>query len=179
MGTLPGYNVFLILLTRTKFESLHLEEITARMYLNCHTGFSFKYGTLPIEGLFNEAKRCGVHKLVLTEIHNTASYMEMLRICAKNRTYKDGVTKFGKEPFDLDIAVGIEFRKEDELLYIGIAKNNEGFEALNKFLSHKNREDRSPSARAPELDEVFFIYPFGKIEAEALRSFEYIGSRQA
>ncbi len=49
------------------------------MYLNCHTGFSFKYGTLPIEGLFNEAKRCGVHKLVLTEIHNTASYMEMLR----------------------------------------------------------------------------------------------------
>ena len=80
-----------------------------------------------------------------------------------------------KEPFDLDIAVGIEFRKEDELLYIGIAKNNEGFEALNKFLSHRNREDRAPAPRAPELDEVFFIYPFGKIEAGALRSFEYIG----
>ena len=145
------------------------------MYLNCHTGFSFKYGTLPIEGLFNEAKRCGVHKLVLTEIHNTASYMEMLRICAKNRAYKNGITKFGKEPYDLDIAVGIEFRKEDELLYIGIAKNNEGFEALNKFLSHQNREDRSFTARAPELQEVFFIYPLGKIEAEALRPYEYIG----
>ena len=145
------------------------------MYLNCHTGFSFKYGTLPIEGLFNEAKRCGVHKLVLTEIHNTASYMEMLRICAKNREDKNGFTKFGKEPYDLDIAVGIEFKKEDELLYIGIAKNNEGFEALNKFLSHQNREDRSLTARAPELPEVFFIYPFGKIEAEALRPYEYLG----
>jgi len=43
------------------------------MYLNCHTGFSFKYGTLTIKELFDEARRCGVHKLVLTEINNTAS----------------------------------------------------------------------------------------------------------
>ena len=145
------------------------------MYLNCHTGFSFKYGTLPIEGLFNEAKRCGVNKLVLTEIHNTASYMELLRICAKNREFRDGLTKFGKEPYHLDIAVGIEFRNQDELLYIGIAKNNQGFEALNKFLSYKNREDQSLMARAPVLDDVFFIYPFGKIEPELLRPFEFIG----
>src|SRR5688572_20164880 len=138
MGTLSGHNVFSVLITQK----------LPRMYLNCHTGFSFKHGTLPIEGLFNEAKRCGVHKLVLTEIHNTASYMEMLRICAKNRAYKNGTTKFGKEPYDLDIAVGIEFRKEDDLLYIGIAKNNAGFEALNKFLSHKNRDERSFAARA-------------------------------
>src|SRR5688572_4936639 len=119
------------------------------MYLNCHTGFSFKYGTLPIEGLFNEAKRCGVHKLVLTEINNTASYMEMLRICGKNREYKDGRTKFGKEPYHLDIAVGIEFRNEDELLYLAIAKNNEGFESINRLLSYRNREGESLSTRAP------------------------------
>jgi DNA polymerase III alpha subunit len=40
------------------------------VYLNCHTGLSFKYGTLPSKALFNEAKRCGVHKLALTEINN-------------------------------------------------------------------------------------------------------------
>ncbi|HEX6224537.1 MAG TPA: PHP domain-containing protein, partial [Chryseolinea sp.] len=148
------------------------------MYLNCHTGFSFKYGTIPIEGLFNEAKRCGVSKLVLTEIHNTASYMEMLRVCAKNREFKNGVTKFGKEPYHLDIAVGIEFRNADELLYIGIAKNNLGFESLNRFLSYKNREDRSLPARAPVLDDVFFVYPFGKVDPEALRPFEFIGVRK-
>ncbi len=34
------------------------------MYLNCQTGFSFKYGTLPIKTLFEEAKRCSIHKLL-------------------------------------------------------------------------------------------------------------------
>ncbi|MDZ7649518.1 MAG: PHP domain-containing protein [Cytophagales bacterium] len=47
------------------------------MYLNCHTGFSFKYGTLPIKTLFEEAKRCGVHKLAITEINNVSSYLDM------------------------------------------------------------------------------------------------------
>src|SRR5688572_9847835 len=147
------------------------------MYLNCHTGFSFKYGTLPIEGLFNEARRCGVHKLVLTEINNTASYLEMLRICYKNRAHKNGLTKFGKEPYHLEIAVGIEFRNKDELLYIAIAKNIPGFESINKFLSHKNREEQpSLQSRAPKFDEkIFIIYPFGKIAAEDLRPNEFIG----
>lgn len=148
------------------------------MYLNCHTGFSFKYGTLPIEMLFNEAKRCGVHKLVLTEINNTASYMEMLRIGNKHREHKNGLTRFGKEAYDLDIAVGIEFRLDDQLLYIAIAKNNQGFEAINKFLSHKNREGISFQPRAPQFDNVFVIYPFGKIEPETLRNNEFIGVRK-
>ncbi|MFM7430436.1 MAG: PHP domain-containing protein, partial [Flammeovirgaceae bacterium] len=54
------------------------------MYLNCHTGFSFKYGTLPIKTLFEEARRCGVHKLAITEINNVSSYLEMLRQCHEN-----------------------------------------------------------------------------------------------
>jgi DNA-directed DNA polymerase III PolC len=148
------------------------------MYLNCHTGFSFKYGTLPVEELFNEAKRCGVKKLVLTEINNTASYMEMLRICAKNAPCENGLTKFGKESHALNIAVGIEFRKENELLYIIIAKNNEGFEELNRVLSYHNREQKNFPLRAPRLDHVFVIYPFGKIEPEQLGRNEYIGVRR-
>ena len=145
------------------------------MYLNCHTGFSFKYGTLPIETLFNEAKRCGVRKLALTEINNTASYLEMLRICNKNRATKNGLTKFGKDPYDLDIAVGVEFRNGDQLLYIAIAKNSAGFEAINRFLSFKNRENASFPSRAPDWPNVFTIYPFGKINPEVLRENEFIG----
>lgn len=148
------------------------------MYLNCHTGFSFKYGTLSVEALFEEAKRCGVHKLALTEINNTASYLEMLRICSKNKLYKDGRTKFGKEPYQLDIAVGVEFRKEDELLFIAIAKNNDGFERINRFLSYHNREGEPLPSRAPEFENVFIVYPFGKIEPGALRSNEYMGVRK-
>src|SRR6478609_8424823 len=148
------------------------------MYLNCHTGFSFKYGTLPIRKLFEEAKRCGIHKLALTEINNVASYLELLRICDENKPRANGLTKYGKNPYDLDIAVGIDFRSEEnELLYIIIAKNNDGFEKLNRLLSSHNREDKRFPIRAPEIENVFAIYPFGKIEPEQLLSHEYIGVR--
>jgi len=147
------------------------------MYLNCHTGFSFKYGTINPKELFNEAKRCGVHKLVITEINNTASYMEMLRLCDSNRPYKYSRTKFDEEAYQLDIAVGIEFRRDHELLYIGIAKNNKGFELLNRFLSHHNREGLPIPINAPEFEDVFIIYPLGKKEPPELREYEYIGIR--
>jgi DNA-directed DNA polymerase III PolC len=148
------------------------------MYLNCHTGYSFKYGTLPIKTLFEEARRCGIHKLALTEINNTSSYLEMFRICDEHKTKANGLTKFGKIPYDLEVTVGIEFRSNDhELLYIGLPKNNSAFEELNRFLSHHNREEKPLPVRAPLLDEVFFIYPFRKLEVEMLRENEYIGVR--
>jgi DNA-directed DNA polymerase III PolC len=145
------------------------------VYLNCHTGFSFKYGTLPIKTLFEEAKRCGIHKLALTEINNVSSYLDMLRICEENKPAKDGLTKYGKTPYQLDIAVGIEFRNDHELIYIVIARNNRGFEAINRFLSHHNREGKKFPERAPEFDQVFIVYPFGTIEPDQLKAYEYIG----
>jgi DNA-directed DNA polymerase III PolC len=147
------------------------------MFLNCHTAFSFKYGTLTVKDLFNEARRCGVHKLIITEINNTASYIEMLRLCAENKIYKNGKTKYDKEPYDLSIAVGIEFRKGHELLYLAIAKNNTGFEEINRFLSHHNEEDKPLPHRAPEFEQAFVIYPFKKVAPEFLRENEFIGIR--
>ena len=134
------------------------------MFLNCHTAFSFKYGTLKVQTLFEEAQRCGVHKLVLTEINNTASYIEMLRLCAEKR-----------EQYNLEIAVGIEFRRDHELLYIAIAKNNNGFEKINRFLSHHNAEGKPLLPRAPEFEDVFIIYPSGNMEPDLLRPDEFIG----
>jgi len=146
------------------------------MYLNCHTGFSFKYGTLPIKTLFNEAKRCGIHKLALTEINNTASYLELLRICYENQPQHNGLTKYGKEAYPLALAVGIEFRaKDQQLLYIILAKNNPGFEVLNRFLSYHNREGKPFPQRAPVMENTFVIYPFQQIEPETLHNHEFIG----
>src|SRR6185369_2588761 len=88
--------------------------------------------------------------------------------------------KYGKIPYDLDIAVGMEFRSdENELLYIALAKNNDGFEKLNRFLSYHNREEKKLPSRAPEIENVFFIYPFQKMEPEQLRANEFIGVRHA
>lgn len=145
------------------------------MYINCHTAFSFRYGTLTVERLFNEARRCGVHKLVLTEINNTASYIEMLRLCAQNAPLKGGLTAFGKQPYELQVAVGIEFRQHSELLYIAIARNNDGFEAINRFLSNHNLERKPLPSRAPEFNNAFVVYPFGKITPEQLKENEFIG----
>ena len=128
------------------------------MYINCHTALSFKYGTLTVQQLFDEAKRCGVRKLVLTEINNTASYIEMLRLCERYRPGAGQITADGEECYLLEIAVGVEIRNGHELRYIAIAKNNDGFEAINRFLSYHNREKRPFPARAPEFENVFVIY---------------------
>jgi DNA-directed DNA polymerase III PolC len=171
------------------------------MYLNCHTAFSFKYGTLSVQRLFEEARKCGVHKLVLTEINNTASYIEMLRLCAENAPVniipdsnpllhspspssspdegaQGGVTSFGDTAYRLEIALGIEFRRDNELLYIALAKNNNGFERINRFLSHHNLTNKALPENAPEFEDVFVLYPFGKKQPEQLRSYEFIGIRK-
>ncbi len=140
------------------------------MFLNCHTGYSFKYGTLRPEELFSEARRCGVRKLAITEINNTASYMEMLRICHDH-------TRFNNDGYDLELAVGIEFRRDDELLYVAIARNNNGFAHINRFLSIHNRDAKPLPDRPAELEDAFIIYPFGKIAAGSLRPNEYLGVR--
>ena len=75
------------------------------MYLNCHSYFSFKYGTLSPQELFAEARKNKVRKLVLTDINNTSGYIELLRICNENR-----------DEYQLQIALGIEFRDENDLL---------------------------------------------------------------
>jgi DNA-directed DNA polymerase III PolC len=148
------------------------------MYLNCHTGFSFKYGTIPPAELFEEARRCRVPKLAITEINNTASYMEMLRLCAKNAPVENGLTKFGQPGYTLALAVGIEFRNDHEFLYVIIAKNDFGFEKLNRFLSYHSKESKPFPARAPEIEETYVIYPFGKFEPELLHKNEFIGIRK-
>jgi DNA-directed DNA polymerase III PolC len=148
------------------------------MYINCHTGHSFKYGTLPIKMLFEEAKRCNVHKLALTEINNTSSWLDMLRTCNENRVQANGKTKFEKEAYDLDLAVGVEFRNENSFLYITLAKNNQGFEEINRFLSFYNREAKLFPVRAPKFDHAFVLYTFGTIDPDQLHANEFIGVRK-
>ncbi len=135
------------------------------MYWNCHSFFSFRYGTLSIRDLFDEAARNGVRKLFLTDINNTSGYIELLRIARERRS-----------EWALDIALGIEFRQDSELLYIGLARNNNGFEQLNRYLSFRNRTKQTLQQRAPELDDAFFIYPTSNIP-DHLRDNEYVGIR--
>ncbi|WP_143961807.1 DNA polymerase III subunit alpha [Litoribacter populi] len=129
------------------------------MYLNCHSYYSFKYGTLSIEELVSEAKGKKLDALALTDINSTAGVFPFLREAHKN----------GIHP-----VIGIDFRNGTQQVYIGLAKNQEGFFELNKHLSH-HRMQRIPfTHRAPEFANSFIIYPL-PAQHFALRENEYIG----
>lgn len=131
------------------------------MYLNCHSWFSFKYGVLKPEALLEEAAKAGVRSLALTDIHCSAGVPDLLRNAADH----------GVRP-----VAGIEFRQGARLLYIGLAKNNAGFQQLNELLSPHLLDDEPLPERAPELDDVFFIYPYGQAPLQ-LRPQERVGVR--
>ncbi len=121
------------------------------MYLNCHSYFSLKYGTLSVEQLLAEAQRCGVKKLALTDINNTSAVLDFIRLAPK----------YGVEP-----VVGIDFRRGHVQCYVGIAKNNEGFHELNEFLTHCLRHGTNEVPDIPDIppitENVFWIVPFEK-----------------
>ncbi|HNK42101.1 MAG TPA: PHP domain-containing protein, partial [Flavobacteriales bacterium] len=131
------------------------------MFLNCHSWFSFKYGVLKPEALLEEAAKAGVRTLALTDIHCSAGIPDFVR----------DAPRYGVRP-----AAGIEFRQGHRLLYIGIAKSNEGFQRLNELLSAHLLDDKALPERAPELEDVFFIYPFSHAPHQ-LRPNERVGIR--
>ncbi|MGI8892494.1 MAG: DNA polymerase III subunit alpha [Bacteroidia bacterium] len=128
------------------------------MYLNCHSYFSFKYGTMSVPQLLAEAQAKGVNKFVLSDINNTSGCLEFIREAAK---------------FGVDPVVGIDFRNGMQQQFIGIARNNEGFYELNKYLS-KHLHEEKEFARAPKFENSYVIFPFG-MQPKRLRENEFIG----
>jgi DNA polymerase-3 subunit alpha len=139
------------------------------MYLNIHSWYSFKYGTLSPEKIFETCRECGVRKIILTEINNTTSYVEMLRIAAEH-----------KNEYTLEIALGMEFRQDHQLRFVALAKNNQGFEEINRYRSHLNNESLPVPLRAPQFDNVFVIYPYSSgSDIDILRDNEFLGIRSS
>ncbi|WP_316822749.1 DNA polymerase III subunit alpha [Pedobacter gandavensis] len=128
------------------------------MYLNVHSQYSLRYGTMSIPKLIEEALALGITQLVLTDINNSTGLMEFMRACEET-----GIKPIG----------GIEFRRNKKLLYIGIAKNKEGMKELNDFLTWHNLEQKELPDSAPEMQHAYIIYPFGYVEA--LKINEYLG----
>ena len=116
------------------------------MYLNCHTYYSLKYGTLSVHQLLELAQKHGVSKLVLSDINNTSAVLDFVRLSPK----------YGVKP-----VVGIDFRNGVQQQFIGIAKNNEGFAALNAYLSEDSTSGSSiiPDDY-PQSDDCFIVLPY-------------------
>ena len=132
------------------------------MYINTHSHFSMRYGTMSISQLLDQAVLKGVSTLALTDINTSMGIPEFIRE-AKERNLKP--------------VAGVEFRNEDELLFIGIAKNREGLKELNEYLTRHNLSKKKFDLDELDFRQVFVIYPFGTIPGSALSESEFIGIR--
>lgn len=131
------------------------------MYLNCHSYHSLLYGTFSIERLVEKAASLGIRSLALTDINNSAGVADFFRICHKHH---------------IKPVAGMEFRRGDKLLFIGLAKNPEGFSELNRFQSLINRRERELKDTAPVFQQVFVVYPLENLPG-ILRENERAGCR--
>ena len=133
------------------------------MYINCHTYYSLRYGTISEKELVAIAHGYNIKEVVLSDVNNTSACLNFVRLAQKT----------GIRPI-----LGIDFRDGATQLYLGIARNNNGFEQLNTYLSkHKHTKTPLPE-QAPDLPDVYFIYPFEQVRLLNKLSFrenEFIG----
>jgi len=129
------------------------------MFLNCHSYFSLRYGTLSPERLVKYAYELGIDRLALTDINNTSGVFDFIRLCRQ----------YGILPI-----VGMEFR-DDNNRFIGLAQNHEGFYELNKYLSHHTRITALKPFEEHHFSNVSVIYPLGQRDPDMLKDYEFIG----
>ncbi|MGJ1404502.1 DNA polymerase III subunit alpha [Sphingobacterium siyangense] len=132
------------------------------MLLNLHSYYSLRFGTLSLQDLISGMLAGGYDTAVLTDINNSSGSLDFI--------------KLGRAA-GLNLLAGMEFRNGDQLCFVAIAKNEQGFREINEYRTKLNLEDRAIPERAPEFEQVFVIYPFSKLNGFPLRDFEYIGIR--
>ncbi|GAA4445036.1 hypothetical protein GCM10023091_36030 [Ravibacter arvi] len=130
------------------------------MLLNLHSYYSLRYGTLSIEKLVQGMLENGYDTAVLTDINNSSGVLDFVRATGKA---------------GLNGLAGFEFRNGDNLMYLGIARNEAGFRELNELATRSNRAGGSFPETPPGFENVWVIYPFGSKAVGQLREHEWIG----
>lgn len=132
------------------------------MYLNAHTYYSLRYGVFDAQTLVELAQKNGCLTLALTDINCTSACVYFIR----------EAQKLGIKP-----VVGVDFRNGVQQQFILLAKNNDGFQQINRYLSARLHEHESFPSIAPALENVWTIYPFEKGKSRVLAAHEFIGVR--
>ena len=132
------------------------------MLLNCHTYYSLRFGTIAPRTLVHTAKTKGYAYLTLTDINTTSACWDVLRECQKT----------GIRP-----VLGIDFRNGAQQQFILLAKNHNGFQRINAYLSEFLHEKATIPPTAKNLPDTYAIYPFEKAPKRTLAAHEFIGVR--
>jgi len=115
---------------------------------------------MSVEQLVQNAIAAGAESIAMTDINNSTGIPEFAGESARN---------------NIKPVAGIEFRNDNELQYIGIARNNNGLRELNEFLSKHNFEKTPIPFPAPEFSDAFTIYSLKKTPERKLFDNERIG----
>ncbi|SDB59512.1 DNA polymerase III, alpha subunit [Flavobacteriaceae bacterium MAR_2010_188] len=134
------------------------------MFLNVHSYFSLRFGTLSVDRIFSCSKEANLSVIALTDINNTSACLEFVR---RSKDY-------GIRPI-----VGVDFRNGAQQQFVALAKSNLGFQNINSYLSgflHQN--DFEIPDRCKKLADTFVIYPFSDFpekEVNQLLEHEFLG----
>ncbi|MGG5578192.1 DNA polymerase III subunit alpha [Myroides sp. C15-4] len=129
------------------------------MLLNCHSYYSLRFGTMSLAQLVNRAKELKIKTLALTDIHTFYGVYDFIRLCQQAA---------------IKPLIGAEFRVDQRLQYIVIAKSERGFTAINQYISQHNKTKQPFPTKAPYLVDTFVIYPLENCPP-TLADHEYIG----
>jgi DNA polymerase III alpha subunit len=131
------------------------------MYINTHSYFSLRYGTIRPEDLLHLAQDHRIDTLALTDINNTSASLDFVRLD----------TKYKIQP-----VLGVDFRNGAEQQFIILARSNQGYQKINTYLSEFLHQDKIIiPEKAKKLQDTFVIYPFHSHHPITLESHEYLG----
>ncbi len=134
------------------------------MFLNTHTYYSLRYGTISPERLLNTAKALEIEIMAFTDINSTSSSLELFRMAKKK---------------DIKPVLGVDFRNGAYQEFILLAKSNRGFELMNVYLSEfLHQTNFEIPKQAKSIPDTFVIYPFTKKIDFELKPHEFIGVRK-
>ncbi|MFT4522778.1 MAG: DNA polymerase III alpha subunit [Bacteroidia bacterium] len=105
----------------------------------------------------------GVETLALTDINNTSACLNFVRLAPQHKVRP---------------VLGVDFRRGAHQCFVALAKNNQGFEEINRFLSYLSHNKKGCPDHPPLFEHAFVIFPYTtaiNMKPWALQENEYIG----
>ncbi len=131
------------------------------MFINNHSYFSLRYGTVAPESILKMAQKQGIKTLALTDINNTSASLDFVRMAPK---------------YNIKPVLGVDFRNNGIQKFIILAQNNNGFQQINAYLSHfTSTQICDIPERAKTLKDTVVIYPYIKCRHFKLKKNEFLG----
>ncbi|WP_455169819.1 DNA polymerase III subunit alpha [Aegicerativicinus sediminis] len=134
------------------------------MFLNVHTYFSLRYGTIAPKDLLKHMQKLGVKMMAVTDINTTTACLDVMRM---------------SDSYGVKVVLGVDFRNGPQQQFVALAKSNEGFCNINRYLS--SFLEHPPfviPGRCDTLKDTFVIYPFKHFPVSDLGRLaenEYVG----